>query len=81
MPFACLAQRRFLGRLAGITAIAIAAFAAVPASSQPAAQWPERPVRLLVPVGAGGALTTGSASGFTRRTRLRRSALPLSVTW
>ena len=69
MPFACLAQRRFLGRLAGIAAIAIAAFAAVPASSQPAAQWPERPVRLLVPVGAGGAADTLSrnlSSGFSQ---------------
>ena len=69
MPFACLAQRRFLGRLAGIAAVAIAAFAAVPASSQPAAQWPERPVRLLVPVGAGGAADTLSrnlSSGFSQ---------------
>jgi tripartite-type tricarboxylate transporter receptor subunit TctC len=31
-----------------------AAFAAAAASAQPAAQWPERPVRMIVPLGAGG---------------------------
>ena len=34
---------------------AIAMLAASPAFAQSAAQWPDRPVRLLVPVGAGGA--------------------------
>src|SRR5688572_28431915 len=34
---------------------AIAALAAIPALAQSPAQWPDRPVRLLVPVGAGGA--------------------------
>jgi tripartite-type tricarboxylate transporter receptor subunit TctC len=34
---------------------AIAVLAAVPALAQSLAQWPDRPVRLLVPVGAGGA--------------------------
>jgi tripartite-type tricarboxylate transporter receptor subunit TctC len=57
MPFARLA------------AFAIAALAAVPALSQTAAQWPERPVRLVVSVGAGGAADTLSrnmASGFSQ---------------
>jgi tripartite-type tricarboxylate transporter receptor subunit TctC len=57
MPFARLA------------AFAIAALAAVPAHSQTAAQWPERPVRLVVSVGAGGAADTLSrnmSSGFSQ---------------
>ena len=52
--------------LAWIFAVVLATFA-VPALSQPAAQWPERPVRLLVTVGAGGAADTLSrnmASAF-----------------
>jgi len=54
-------------RLASFAA-ALAAFA-VPAFAQTAAQWPERPVRLLVTVGAGGAADTLSrnmASGFSQ---------------
>src|SRR5262245_36170505 len=39
-------------------ALAAAALAIVPAFAQSPAQWPERPVRLLVPVGAGGAADT-----------------------
>jgi tripartite-type tricarboxylate transporter receptor subunit TctC len=51
-------------------AVALAAIAALdvgPAAAQSAAQWPARPVRLLVPVGAGGAADTLSrnlANGF-----------------
>ncbi len=37
------------------SAFAITLILGFPALSQPAAQWPDRPVRLLVPVGAGGA--------------------------
>lgn len=54
--------------LASIAAAALATFA-VPVLSQPAAQWPERPVRLIVTVGAGGAADTLSrniASGFAQ---------------
>lgn len=43
--------------------------AAAQAAAQPAAQWPEKPVRLLVTVGAGGAADTLSrnlASGFAQ---------------
>jgi tripartite-type tricarboxylate transporter receptor subunit TctC len=57
---------RQFGRLAAVTAIALAA---MPALAQSPAQWPERPVRLLVPVGAGGAADTLSrnlANGFSR---------------
>ena len=46
-----------------------AAFAAVPAFAQSAAQWPDRPVRLLVTVGAGGAADTLSrnlSNGFAQ---------------
>lgn len=53
-------------RLAWVAAAALAAFT-VPALSQ--TQWPERPVRLLVTVGAGGAADTLSrnlASGFAQ---------------
>ena len=66
MPFAHLVRRQFIVRAAATAALA--AFA-VPAFSQPAAQWPERPVRLLVTVGAGGAADTLSrnlASGFAQ---------------
>jgi tripartite-type tricarboxylate transporter receptor subunit TctC len=51
----------------GVAAVVIAALAAVPALAQPVAQWPDRPVRLLVPVGAGGAADTLSrhlSNGF-----------------
>ena len=48
---------------------AVATFTIVPAFAQPAAQWPDRPVRLLVPVGAGGAADTLSrnlSNGFAQ---------------
>ena len=63
MTFANIARRRLIGIAAA------AAFAAVPARAQSAAQWPDRPVRLLVPVGAGGAADTLSrnlANGFAQ---------------
>ena len=41
-------------RLIELAAVAFAAFAAVPAFAQSAAPWPARPVRLIVPLGAGG---------------------------
>lgn len=52
-----------------LAAIAIAALATAPALAQSAAQWPDRPVRLLVPVGAGGAADTLSrnlSNGFAQ---------------
>ena len=58
MPFACLARRQITGVIGIAAAVAVAAFAAGPAFAQSAAQWPERPVRLVVPVGAGGAADT-----------------------
>jgi tripartite-type tricarboxylate transporter receptor subunit TctC len=48
---------------------AAAALAAAPAFAQSAAQWPDRPVRLLVTVGAGGAADTLSrnlSNGFAQ---------------
>ncbi|MEW6449613.1 MAG: tripartite tricarboxylate transporter substrate binding protein [Pseudomonadota bacterium] len=51
------------------TALAAVALAATPAFAQSAAQWPDRPVRLLVPVGAGGAADTLSrnlSNGFSQ---------------
>lgn len=56
-----------LKRFACRTAACAAAFAALSAGAQSPAQWPERPVRLVVSVGAGGAADTLSrnlASGF-----------------
>ncbi len=44
-------------------------FVAVPALAQPASQWPDRPVRIIVPLGAGGAsdtLTRHLANGFSQ---------------
>lgn len=58
--------RRFVVEVA---AAAIAIVAAAPALAQAPAQWPERPVRLLVPVGAGGAADTLSrnlSNGFSQ---------------
>ena len=55
MPFNRFARRQLIVRAAATAAFALAAFAPLPAFSQPAAQWPERPVKLLVTVGAGGA--------------------------
>src|SRR2546430_15282093 len=54
MPFACHASCRVIT----VTLLSLAAFAAAPAFAQSAAQWPDRPVRLLVPLGAGGAADT-----------------------
>jgi tripartite-type tricarboxylate transporter receptor subunit TctC len=48
MPATTVARRHIFG----IAAVAVVAFAAVPASAQ--SQWPERPVRMIVPLGAGG---------------------------
>jgi tripartite-type tricarboxylate transporter receptor subunit TctC len=69
MPLARVIQRRFSRGVAAIAAVTLALFAPLPASAQTAAQWPERPVRLLVTVGAGGAADTLSrnrASGFAQ---------------
>ena len=49
--------------------LVLAASITAPALSQPAAKWPERPVRLVVTVGAGGAADTLSrnlSSGFAK---------------
>jgi tripartite-type tricarboxylate transporter receptor subunit TctC len=55
-------------RLAAIAAFSLAALIR-PAAAQTAAQWPDRPVRLVVSVGAGGAadlLSRNLASGFSQ---------------
>jgi tripartite-type tricarboxylate transporter receptor subunit TctC len=46
----------FIARLARHLSLATAVFAAtaLPAMAQQATQWPERPVRIIVPLGAGG---------------------------
>ncbi len=59
-----LARRHIVGFAASI---AVTTLAAIPALAQSAAQWPDRPVRLLVPVGAGGAadaLSRNLSNGF-----------------
>jgi len=56
-------------RRAAIAVLSLAILAAGPAAAQPAAQWPDRPVRLVVSVGAGGAadlLSRNLASGFSQ---------------
>jgi tripartite-type tricarboxylate transporter receptor subunit TctC len=66
MPFA---ERWCRPKFAAVIAVAFAGLSAWPAFAQPAAQWPDRPVRLLVPVGAGGAADTlarNLANGFTQ---------------
>src|SRR6476646_5772326 len=65
MHLASLASRH----ATAFAVFALALFAAVPALAQPAGQWPDRPVRLLVPVGAGGAADTLSrnlSNGFAQ---------------
>jgi tripartite-type tricarboxylate transporter receptor subunit TctC len=62
MPFTARAPR-----IIAIGILTAAASAPVAAFGQSAAQWPDRPVRLLVPVGAGGAADTLSrnlSNGF-----------------
>ena len=52
-----------------ISMIAITTLLHTPTLAQPVSQWPDRPVRLLVPVGAGGAADTLSrnlSNGFTQ---------------
>src|SRR5438445_6406266 len=64
-PFTCLARQYGVA----VAAIVFAALTAAPALAQPASQWPDRPVRLLVPVGAGGAADTLSrnlSNGFAQ---------------
>jgi len=59
----------FMRQFGRIAALAVIALAATPALAQSPAQWPQRPVRLLVPVGAGGAADTLSrnlSNGFSR---------------
>src|ERR687888_2340277 len=61
--------RHALRRDIAIAALAVAAFAIDPAFAQSAGQWPERPVRLLVTVGAGGAADTlarNLSNGFSQ---------------
>ena len=63
MPFISLVRRQVV-RIAVVT---VSVIAAAPAFPQSAAQWPARPVRLLVTVGAGGAADTLSrniSNGF-----------------
>jgi tripartite-type tricarboxylate transporter receptor subunit TctC len=65
MLFASLACRRGVG----VATLAAAVFAVAPVLAQSAAQWPDRPVRLLLPVGAGGAADTLSrnlSNGFAQ---------------
>jgi ABC-type proline/glycine betaine transport system permease subunit len=55
--------------LAAVAILTLTALTATPALSQPASTWPERPVRLVVPVGAGGAADTlarNLANGFSQ---------------
>ena len=55
--------------LAVLAALSLSVLAIGPAAAQSAAQWPERPVRLVVSVGAGGAadlLSRNVASGFSQ---------------
>ena len=70
MPFISLLFGNFARRQSiGVAALAVAAVAAGPAFAQSAAQWPDRPVRLLVTVGAGGAADTLSrnlSQGFAQ---------------
>ena len=49
MPFVSLARQAI-----GIGVLAAAVLAAAPAFAQSAASWPERPVKMIVPLGAGG---------------------------
>ncbi len=61
MPFLTVARRNHFG----VAAVVVATLITGPALAQPA--WPDRPVRLLVPVGAGGAADTLSrhlSNGF-----------------
>ncbi len=57
--------------ITGLVILALAALAALPAFAQSTEPWPQRPVRLLVTVGAGGAADTLSrniANGFQQVT-------------
>src|SRR5262245_9468989 len=65
MPFTSVTRRDIIRMAAAAGAASVAA----PALAQQAAQWPDRPVRLLVTVGAGGAADTLSrnlSNGFAQ---------------
>jgi len=65
MPSTVVVRRNCLA----VVALAVAVVAYVPVLAQSTPQWPERPVRLLVPVGAGGAadaLSRNLANGFSQ---------------
>jgi tripartite-type tricarboxylate transporter receptor subunit TctC len=65
MPDTRIARRALIG----CASVALVALVSAPAWAQSAAQWPDRPVRLLVPVGAGGAADTLSrnlSNGFSQ---------------
>jgi tripartite-type tricarboxylate transporter receptor subunit TctC len=52
-----------------LSVVGVTALAPIPGLAQPAPQWPDRPVRLLVTVGAGGAADTLSrnmSNGFSQ---------------
>lgn len=56
-------------RLAALAALSLSVLTIGPVAAQSAAQWPERPVRLVVSVGAGGAADTLSrnmSNGFAQ---------------
>lgn len=56
-------------RLAALAALSLSVLGIGPVAAQSAAQWPDRPVRLVVSVGAGGAadlLSRNLASGFSQ---------------
>src|SRR5262245_20302390 len=49
-----------------ISVIAITTLLHTPTLAQPVSQWPDRPVRLLVPVGAADTLSRNLSNGFAQ---------------
>src|SRR6218665_3782445 len=69
-------KRKFLKQILATAAGLVPAMQAVPGLAQPATDWPDRPIRLIVPFPAGGATDSlARAIGESMATELGQSMI------